>query len=143
MKKQWKWAVGIGLFCILAPITYTLFSVEEEVIARKGAARVGSDFVDALALHEYDRAYAMLTLPQQQVVSVGAIQKAEEEAEKHFGRPTHGPVIDEYAVGKNLKSVRFLFDNTYSHKTDLFLVALVYIDGRWQVSKYQYDYNPA
>ncbi len=77
------------------------------------------------------------------VGSVSVIRKAEEQAEKKYGKPTRRYAIDEYAVDEGLKSARFLFDNTYQNEKGLFLVSLVCTDGKWQVTKYQNDYNPA
>jgi hypothetical protein len=145
MKKQRKWAVILALLLAASPFVWAagvLLSVEKKVEARNGAAVIGSDFLDALATHKYDKAHELLTFSQQRAISVSQIQQAESQVEKKYGKPTHEPEIDEYAVDKDFKGARFLYDNTYQHKEDLLLVALVYVDRKWQVTEYRYDYNP-
>ena len=114
----------------------------EKVEARSGAAIIGSDFINALTAHKYEAAHALLIAAQQWALSVGAIRNFEEQVEKKYGKPPHRAAIDECAIDKNLKSARLLYDKTYQDNKDLFLVSLVCIDGKWQVAKHQYDYNP-
>jgi hypothetical protein len=146
MKRQRKWVVGTVLILIAAPFAWAawiMLSAEQRFLARDAAGGVGSEFMNALMAHKYEDAHALLTTAQQRALSVSAIQKAEEQAEEKYGEPTRRYAIDEYAVNKGLKSARFLFDNTYQNKKGLFLVSLVCTAGKWQVTKYQYDYNPA
>ena len=146
MKKQRKWVVALVLVLIAAPFVWgawILLAQKKKVEARESAGIIGIDFVNALTAHNYEDTHALLTAAQQRAISVGAIQKAEEQAEKKYGPPTRQYEIDKYALGKGLKSAGFLFNNTYQSKKELFLVTLIYTGGKWQVSKYQYDYNPA
>lgn len=146
MKKQRKWAAALVLLLVGLPFiwaAWVLLSAEKKIEARNGASVIGSDFLNALATHSYDKAHGMLTLSQQRAISTGEIQQAEEQAEQKYGKPTREPRIDEYAVDKGFSGARLLYDNTYQRKEDLLLVALVYVDGKWQVTKYRYDYNPA
>ncbi len=146
MKKKRRWISAIVLFLSAAPFAWAgwvVLSAEKRFLARDAADGVGSEFVNALTAHKYEAAHALLTATQQRMLSAGAIQKAEEQAEKKYGKPTRRGAIDEYAVDKNLESARFLYDNTFQSNQRLFLVALVCTDGKWQVTRYQYDYNPA
>lgn len=139
MKNPWKWVItGTALVTALLVVSLQLRSR-----AVGEAAATATSFLSALDSHNYAGAHDLLDAPQQQAVTPGAMQRAEEEMEKKHGEPLGKPLVDEYHPSQDLTSVTLSCDNSYQRGGDPIRVVMVKTALGWRVSEYRYDFGPA
>jgi hypothetical protein len=144
MKKQWKWAIGIMAFCILAPIISTITSLELRSHAINSGATSVAEFLGDLRNHDYIKAHALMAPSEQAAVSETALQKAQEQIEKKHGRWLSAATGDEYHPNNALNQITYFYDARVEKDEDMYLmVQVVQTNGGWRVSEYHYDYSPA
>ncbi len=154
MKKQWKWAIGIVLFCILALPVLFVAHIAMRSRAVNGGATVAAQFLEALRNHDYPAAHALMAPSEQATVSVPALQKAQEQIEKK-----HGPWISPASCNERhpddaLDRITYLYPMrndcvTYFYSVETkpdgdmeIMVRAVRTNG-WRILEYQYDDGPA
>lgn len=151
MKKQWKWAIGIVLFCILAPIVLFATHIGMRSHAVNGGAAVAARFLEALRSHNYPAAYALMGPSEQAAVSVVALQRGQQQIEKTKGRWLSPAELNEYHPDDALDRTAYFYPMRNDCITYFYSVApdhsdqmpnmvrSVHTDNGWRVLEYQYD----
>ncbi len=145
MKKQWKWAIGIVVFCILAPIASTITSIGLRFHARVGGTAVVSQFLAALDTHDYTSAHALMAPAEQTAVPVTTLAEAQEQFEKKLGRWTAPAEMNEFHPDNALDDITYFYTVAFKNQdddTDI-MVRVVRTNKGWRVLEYHYDYSPA
>lgn len=155
MKKQWKWTIGLVLFCILTPIVLFVTHFGVRSYAENSGVRVASRFLEALRRHDYVMAHALMAPSEQDAISVIALQEAQAEIEKKHGRWLSSASCNERHPDDALDRITYFYPMRndgvtyfYSVETKLdggmeIMVRAVRTDDGWRVLEYQYDNGPA
>ena len=144
MNKQWKWAIGIVAFFILAPIALGMTALGIRSHAIHGGASVVVQFLGALRDHNYVAAHALLAPPKQAAVSVTTLQKAQEQIEKKKGRWLFPADPNEVHPNSRLDSIVYFYTVRIKPQEEMYVfVRTVRTSDGWRVSEYEYDSGPA
>ncbi len=146
MKKQWKWAIGIVVFCILAPIAWTITSLGLRFHAEDDGAAVVSQFLAVLNAHDYTKAHALMAPSEQAAVSVAAVQEAQEQIEKKHGGHWVSPAMpNERHANEAVDHITFFYTVDFKKQYDeiFMMVRVVHTDDGWRVLEYHYDFGAA
>ena len=144
MKKQWKWAIGIVLFCLLALIVLAVTAEGIRSHAMFSGADVVAQFLGDLRSHDYVAAHALLAPSKQSALSVTAMQKSQEQIEKRKGRWLFAASPNEIHPNEALDHITDFDTVRVKPEEEMFVfVRLVRTDSGWRVLEYQYDDGPA
>ena len=155
MKKQWKWAIGIVLFCLLSPIILFVTHIGMRSHTISGGATVAARFLEALRSHNYLAAYALMAPSEQTAGSVAALQRGQQQIEKKKGRWLSPAKLNEYHPDDALDRTAYFYPMrndciTYfysvspDHSDEMpIMVRSVHTDGGWRVLEYRYGDDPA
>ena len=144
MKKQWKWAIGVVVFCILAPIIWTTVSLGVRFHAIDDGAVVASEFLGALRSHNYAAAQVLLAPSKQATTSVAAIQRAQEQIEMQKGLWLTPAERNESHPNQALNEIIYFYSvGVKSNGGMPIMVRVIRIDSEWRILEYQYDDDPA
>lgn len=155
MKKQRKWAIGIVLFCLLAPIVLFVTHIGMRSHAISGGAAVAARFLGALRSHDYVTAHALMAPSEQAAVSVIALQRGQQQIEKKKGQWLSPAELNEYHPDDALDRsayfypmrndcITYFYSVAPDHRDEMpIMVRSVHTDNGWRVLEYQYDDSPA
>ncbi len=144
MKTQWKWAIGIFLFCLLAPIIATVISLGVRFHAIDEGSVVASGFLNALRNHDYTTAHTLMAPSEQAAISVTAIQRAQEQIEKKHGSWLSPAMKLEHHPNEALDHITYFYEVEARDGSGMpIMVRVIRTDSGWRVLEYQYDDSPA
>ena len=155
MNKQWKWAIRVVSYCILAPIVLFVTHFGVRSYAENSGVRVASRFLETLRHHDYVTARALMAPSEQTVISATALQRAQEQIEKKHGLWVSPVNCNERHPDDALDRINYFYPTRddgvtyfYSVETKLdggmeIMVRAVRTDDGWRVLEYQYDDGPA
>ena len=144
MKKQWKWAIGIVLFCILAPIGLFATYIGIRGYAMKSGAATVAAFLGDLRGHDYVAAHLLLSPSKQAIIPVTALQQGQEQIEKKKGHWLFPVEPNEYYPNNTLDNTWYLYTVRVKPDDDMYIsVRVVRADDGWRVLEYHYDDDPA
>ena len=144
MKKQWKWAIGIVVFCVLAPIAWAITAESIRTQAMFSGAAVVSRFLDDLRSHDYVAAYALMTPSEQAAILIVALQEGQKQIEKRKGRWLYPASPNEIHPNDALDHITYFDTVRVRPEEEMFVfVRLVRTDDGWRVLEYHYDDGPA
>ena len=156
MKKQWKWTIGIVVFCLLAPIVLFVTHFGVRSCAENSGGRVASRFLAALGRHDYVMAHALMAPSEQAGITVTALQRGQKQIEKKHGLWLSSASCNERHPDDALERITYFYPMRndgvtyfYSVETKLddgvmeIMVRAVRTDDGWRVLEYQYDDGPA
>lgn len=144
VKKQWKWAIGIVVFCILAPIVWAVTAESVRTHAMFSGAAVVSQFLGDLRSHDYPAAYALMAPSEQATISMAALQRGQEQIEKRKGRWLFAASPNEIHPNDALDHITYFDTVRVKPEDEMFVfVRLVRTDSGWRVLEFQYDDGPA
>ena len=144
MKKQWKWAIGIVVFCIFAPVVWAVTAEGIRSHAMFSGAAVVAQFLCDLRNHNYAAAHALLAPSEQAAISVTALQRGQEKIEKRKGRWLFPASPNEIHPNDALDHITYFDTVRVKPEEDMYVfVRLIRTDNGWCVLEYQYDDGPA
>ncbi len=144
MKKQWKWVIGIVVFCILAPIVSFATYIGIRGHAMNSGAAIAAQFLGDLRSHDYVAAHALMAPSEQAAISVTALQKAQEQIEKKHGPWISSATCNEQHPDDALDHIAYFYDGGVKRDEIMpLMVRVVRTDDGWRVLEYQYDDDPA
>ena len=143
MRKPWKWVIAGAALLVALLVAPTVVSLQLRLRSRDEVAATATRFLSALDAHDYAGAHALLDTSQQQAITLGAMQRAEEDIEKKHGKPFGKPVVDEYHPNQDLTGVVLSCDNFYQNGGGPIRIVMAKTPGGWRVSEYHYDSSPA
>ena len=144
MKKQWKWAIGIVVFCILAPLVSFATYIGIRGHAMNNGAAIVAQFLGDLRSHNYTQAHALMVPSEQATISVTALQKAQEQIEKKKGRWLFPAEPNEFHPNDTLDDIWYLYTVRVKPDDDMYVsVRVIQTADSWRVLEYHYDDDPA